>query len=172
MLMTDLLCNQLSRNKNKENEKITNEKKLLILLPLHRDNVTTYLATILGNFSLKATDSIIQFIEIFNHLTKFEYDEDFHNYLNGDVSYLCSVSLVIPVQVQITSIEKNVYSLRLLNLNLPTLRSLIITFLAVKKKRNFFLFYKFYIFLNDSIKQNVTSYKQFRLKLVGDIRSF
>lgn len=74
-------------------------KELLILLPLDRENLTSFLSPILGQFGIKNPDFINAFISEFNKISNNVFAEDFKESLQEPNSSLLDLDLIVPVSV-------------------------------------------------------------------------
>jgi hypothetical protein len=114
-----------------QNKNIT--QSLRILLPLSRENISSYLSPLLGQFAIKPGEFLSLFIEKFDAHTNFLYTEDFDDFLNEKISFLSYTNLTIPVQVTI-SMEFNKVTQYSILINYPTVWALITNFFFKKKK--------------------------------------
>jgi hypothetical protein len=98
------------------------QNSFLILLPLSKENVSSYLSPILGLYSIKPSDFFEKFILQFNAITQFKYNADFVNFLANETSYLSTVSITVPLEVSIINIEKVEYNILILQPSLCALK--------------------------------------------------
>lgn len=72
-------------------------RKLLIILPLNQEGLTSYLSPILGQFNIKSELFLKQFVIEFNRFTNDIFINYFDDFLNNKVNYLADIDLVIPL---------------------------------------------------------------------------
>jgi hypothetical protein len=104
------------------------EQTLTFLLPLSKENITSYLSIQFSLFSFKTTDLLTLFISQFNQLTNNEYANDFQSFLTGEQSFLSSTNLVIPIKLIIKKQEFDKYMIQTLICLMPLKRSLFSSF--------------------------------------------
>lgn len=126
--MSNLILKQLSRYEGKL-KKLPISKDLIILLPLCRENVATHLATTLGNFSIKALDFLLEFIPLFNEQTNYIFQDEFYDFLFENSSTLCTLNLIIPVQIHMFLVDKFNYNYNITKVYLPFKKSIYEDFL-------------------------------------------
>jgi hypothetical protein len=102
---------------------LTLPKNFLILLPLSRENISSFLSPILGLYSIKPKDFLERFIEQFNLLTQNRYRGDFSDFLFEETSCLSlTTNITVPIKIAIINFEKFEYNLSILQPSLSTLR--------------------------------------------------
>lgn len=133
-------------------------KELVILLPLARENLTSYLSPILGQYGIRNSDFLTQFVQEFNKLTENMYADDLEQSLEDTSSSLLpDFDLIIPVKLII--FKGNRFEIRLQTPPLGYLNSL--TYERISRRlKNFSTFYKInylrYAFLNKSFLESST----------------
>lgn len=77
-------------------------KTIVILLPLARENLTGFLSPILGQYGIRNSDFLAQFVQEFNKLTENVYADDLEESLEDSSSSLLSeFDLTVPVKITI-----------------------------------------------------------------------
>lgn len=129
MLKTLISCNKkLVLNK-------TRQKQVLILLPLARENLTSYLSPLLGQYGIRNNEFLENFYTKFNVLTNDIFAQDI-NIENVEVG-LSEEEIIIPVNLDVYKAGK--YDFSVIYPHVGTLfRS------YCKKKRRFYKRYFFY----------------------------
>ena len=75
-------------------------KQVLILIPLHRENLTSYLSPVLGQYGIRNSDFVKEFIKEFNFLTNSKFVSFLSDFDDPDKS-LSEETLTIPVYLNV-----------------------------------------------------------------------
>jgi hypothetical protein len=143
---------------------------------MQQNNISTVLASILGNYSIKATEFLHRFVELFNIHTNYQYQEKFINYLFFNDDRLSTLNFIIPVRIKLTLVDKFNYTYEIDELLLPLIKT--IFKVCLKKKKYFlFIFYKlfWYYFFNSYINLQtnnfIKKYQIFRFSFSSTYKS-
>lgn len=139
-------------------------KSLLILLPLSRENIASYLSPILGQYSIKPKNFLFQFVDEFNILTDYIYDVDFDDFINDKITFLSSVNLIIPVEFYWNTKKLEDYSFRIF---WPTYWSMHDVFWNKKyRKINYLLHYRLF-----NLSMNYTYFIKQEEQFIKDLQN-
>lgn len=76
-------------------------KEVLILVPLHRDNLTSYLSPILGQYGIRNSDFLKVFVDEFNKSTDFAFEKLIALEGVDSGNSLSDFELTVPVKLKI-----------------------------------------------------------------------